>query len=395
MKAYFGACGIGFGHVGRCIPIAEELAKEGFEILFSTYSEGLELATRQGFPCRRAPPIGFAVKSDGGVDFRTTTVNPGPFIASYTVLRQIAFELMTMRAFRPNIVISDSRVSTIVAAKLLKVPCITILNQFRITIPAKRRFVRLAKLADFGILALIGRIWTLSDWVLIPDFPLPYTISIGNLRIPKTYLKKVFLMGPILPTYPENLPDAEFLRKKLMVDPKRTLIFAPISGPVKERMPLLRLLEEAFASFPEDYEIVMSQGRVGSSEPRILKGGCLRIHPWIENRFEYLKACDLVISRAGHGTVAQTMIYGKPSILIPTPDHTEQIQNAIRLEEMGIAKVINQHEVTPKVLLAGVMEMLRGNDYAKRSAEVGASIRPYNGVNMALEIVQKSLGLKL
>jgi UDP:flavonoid glycosyltransferase YjiC (YdhE family) len=393
LKAYFGACGIGFGHVGRCIPIAQHLAKEGFEILFSTYSEGFELARREGFPCRRAPSIGFAVKSDGGVDFRTTTVNPGPFISSYTVLRQIAFELMTMRAFRPKVVISDSRVSTIVAAKLLKIPCITILNQFRITIPAKKRFVRLAKLADFGILALIGRIWTLSDWVLIPDFPLPYTISIGNLRIPKRYLEKVFLMGPILPTYPEDLPDAEDLRKKLMVDPGHPLIFAPISGPTKEREPLVRLLKDAFASFPEDYEVVMSLGNVGSSESMILKGGCFRVYSWIENRFEYLKACDLVVSRAGHGTVSQTMVYGKPSILIPTPDHTEQLQNAMRLEEMGIAKVISQHEVSSKVLQTAVTDVLRGGEYIKKSYEVGQAIRPYNGVNMALEIVKKSLAL--
>ncbi len=173
------------------------------------------------------------VKPDGTVDFRQTVINPGPFFASFTVLRQVDAELGVMRAFEPDVVVSDSRVSPLIAAKLLGIPKISILNQFQIIIPRRSRFLRLAKLVDTGALAVIGKIWTSGMHVLIPDFPPPYTLSAGNLRIPKSYQKRVKLVGPILPARPDALPGRREIRKKLGLSEEKPLIFAPISGPVK------------------------------------------------------------------------------------------------------------------------------------------------------------------
>ena len=50
MKVYFGACGVGFGHVGRCVPIARLLLKKGFDVLFSTYGEACSYMDHEGLP---------------------------------------------------------------------------------------------------------------------------------------------------------------------------------------------------------------------------------------------------------------------------------------------------------------------------------------------------------
>jgi UDP-N-acetylglucosamine--N-acetylmuramyl-(pentapeptide) pyrophosphoryl-undecaprenol N-acetylglucosamine transferase len=76
MRVYFAPCGIGLGHVGRCIPIARKL--ENADIVFSTYREGINYVKQEGFPLIEAPPIVFQVKPDGRVDFRQTAVTQGP-----------------------------------------------------------------------------------------------------------------------------------------------------------------------------------------------------------------------------------------------------------------------------------------------------------------------------
>jgi UDP-N-acetylglucosamine--N-acetylmuramyl-(pentapeptide) pyrophosphoryl-undecaprenol N-acetylglucosamine transferase len=125
MRAYFGVCGVGLGHVGRCIPVAKKLRSMGNQILFSTYLEACDFVKREQFPLCNAPPISFAIRPDGGVDFQRTTVYPGIFsIAIF--LRQLNAEIEFMRSFQPDFVISDSRVSTLVAAKILDIPSVTI-----------------------------------------------------------------------------------------------------------------------------------------------------------------------------------------------------------------------------------------------------------------------------
>ncbi|MBS7611879.1 hypothetical protein KEJ27_06700 [Candidatus Bathyarchaeota archaeon] len=388
MSIYFGVCGIGLGHAGRCIPIAERLKEKGVDVVFSSYGNGLNYIKERQFQYRKAPSIGFAVKTDGGVDFRQSTVNPGPFIASVKVLRQIAFELMAIGYFQPKVVISDSRVSTILASKILKIPCIAILNQFKIIIPRRRRFLRLCRLVDAGALALIGRIWTISDHVLIPDYPIPYTVSLGNLEIPPIYSKKVFLVGPIVPVKPEELPSQRKLKEKLGYDPDKPLIFAPISGSFKERKHLIELLTSIFMEI-NGYSIVMSKANpTGAQNP--IKFGSLTVYEWLNERFEHLKACDLIVSRAGHGTITQSMFYGKPMILIPTPNHTEQIGNASRVEEMGLGLALEQEELTRETLLNSIEKIIDGG-FVERSREVSKELRKYDGCERIISLIEELL----
>jgi len=225
MRVYFAPCGIGLGHVGRLIPIAKKLRNA--DMVFSTYKEGINYVKQEGLPLVEAPPIGFQVKPDGSVDFRQTAVNPGPFFASFTLLKQIDFELRTIQQFKPDVIVSDSRMSSLMAGRVLRIPRICILNEFQPIIPRRTHHLRLARLADSITLALLGKMWTSGNTVLIPDFPPPYTICEGNLNIPKSFRKNVRLIGPILPTHPNDLSIKEQLRTKLKLPSDKPLIFSP------------------------------------------------------------------------------------------------------------------------------------------------------------------------
>jgi len=377
---------VGLGHVGRCIPIARRLERDGAQVLFSTYREGFRYVQQEGFQVVEAPDIGVAVKPDGSIDFRLTTVNPGPFLTVYTIMKQVDTEINFMQAFEPDVVVSDSRASSLVAAKLLDIPRICILNQFQVFIPRRKRFLKLARIADATTLTLVGRVWADVTQVLIPDFPPPYTISTKNLHIPKAYHKKMKFIGPILPVHSNDLPDQKELRKKLGLDETKPVIFAPISGPAKERAYFTGILRQILSKFPDDYQIVMSLGYPkASAEP--VKDGNLIIHGWIPNRFEYLKACDVVVSRVGHGTVTQSVCYGKPLILVPTPSHTEQLNNAKNAVELGIAEIIQQEDLNKNVLLATVRKILENSKFQERTEQIQKAVMQWDGLETAAKII--------
>jgi len=388
-RIYFSPCGLGLGHVGRSHPIAEELRRRGADILFSTYLEGLDYIKACGFPVVESPHLRMTTAPSGRIDLKMSSVTQGvPAIPRF--LRQMNVEMEYMKEYRPDVVVSDTRLSSVFAANLLGVPTVLILNQFQPIVPRSRHNFRLSKIADGVLLTLIGRGWAASDLILIPDFPEPYTISLESLRIPKPYRRLVRLVGSILPRKPEEIGDTEHVREQVEVEDGRRLIYAAISGPQQERIPLISLLTPIFEAFPDEYKVVMSMGMPnGGSRPEIR--GNLTVIPWVPNRFEYLKACDLVVSRAGHETIMQSICFGKPQILIPTPGHTEQYGNARRAKELGVAEAIHQHDLSRDWLLKLVEEILGDNLYLERLREINSKNNLGDGVENAVEAISELL----
>lgn len=383
MRVYFAPCGIGLGHAGRSIPIAKGL--KNAKIVFSTYREGINYVKQEGYPLIEAPPIGFQVKLDGSVDFRQTVVNPGPFFASFTLLKQVNSEVKTIQHFKPDVIVSDTRISPLVAGRILGIPRICILNEFQLIVPRRTHYLRLARLADSFALAIVGKMWTSGNTVLIPDFPEPYTICEGNLNIPESFRKSVKLIGPILPKHPDELLSKEELRRKLGLPLDKPVIFVPISGPTLEKAFVTGVLRKILLEFPREYEIVVSYGYPSAdSEP--IRHGNVTFYKWVPNRFEYLKACDVAISRAGHGTITQCMCYGKPVILVPTPNHTEQLTNARQAQKLGAAQIILQKWLTKEKLLEKVRQCLQ-KETGERLTHIQEEALKHNGLENAVRTV--------
>jgi len=367
LRVYVAPCGIGLGHIARCEPIANALASSGAEVVYSTYLDGLDYARKRRLPTLPTVPIGFRVKEDGTVDFKMTAATSGFSLGVRRFLRQLTAEIRNIKRFRPQVVLSDSRASSLIAAKLLGVPVALILNQFRVEIVRKpsakrirfvdRLFFLIANIFWTFFRTILGGVWARSDLMLIPDFPPPYTISASNLTIPKRYRKKVKLIGPIVPVAPSGPPPQDALKASLFFASRKPLIYAAVSGPKMERTVLSGLLSQSLSGFPSEYEVVLSRGEPnGSSDP--VRSGNLTVYDWVDNQYDLLKASSVVISRAGHGTIMKAIMLGKPMILIPIPDHTEQYGNARRASQLGSAEVIPQRDVTAERLLEATKRLL-------------------------------------
>lgn len=85
----------------------------------------------------------------------------------------------------------------------------------------------------------------------------------------------------------------------------------------------------------------------------------LQIVPYIHNMPEVLAAASIVVSRSGASSLAEITALGLPSILIPSPNVTNNHQeaNARWLEREGAAKVILESELSGRALYDAVCKI--------------------------------------
>lgn len=89
-----------------------------------------------------------------------------------------------------------------------------------------------------------------------------------------------------------------------------------------------------------------------------------------EEMKEALAKADVVVARAGLGTISELAALGKPAIIIPMP-HTHQEQNAELLREAGAAVVLNQSDLNPTSFAESIRWLLQHDD---EQAALGAAI---------------------
>jgi UDP:flavonoid glycosyltransferase YjiC (YdhE family) len=389
VKIYFSPCGLGLGHVSRCIEIAKEIKREidNVEILFSSYLDSVQLVRAEGYKLVEAPKFYYWTWPDGTVDpWRTLKWLSGKLLAYFA--SQVKFEVEQLKSFNPDLIVSDTRLSSVIAGKILGKPVITMLNQFHLIAPGLIHYPKLQKFSDIFSFSCLAPGWGLSDEILIPDFPPPRTVSTYNLRVPSFIqnLKKLSYVGPILPVKPESLPGQKEIKAKLGLKVKEPLVYASASGPTNERLWLGGKLLKIFSNMDGNYnyQVIISLGRK-NMESFVEHNGKLRVYGWIPNRFEVLKACDLLVARSAHGTITQALTYGKPMLLIPTQEQTEQIHNARTAIRLGVAKAIDQRWLSKSHIQPLIRELLENKSYKMKAEKMAKYARKFNGIKTAVK----------
>ena len=390
MRLYIGPCGLGLGHITRCDAIAREFSNEGVDVLFSSYLDALDYLKRSGFTYFSAIPLSFRTREDGTIDPKMTMSQNGVTVGLWGFIRQLIGEVRQISAFEPDVVISDTRISTLIAALILRKPRILILNQYSVQMPKDDRKHRLldrpmlfaAKIVWRYISAMLELAWGVSDLIIVPDLKAPYTISRYNLAIPPGIRRKVRLVGPLTPPR-INTPNGI---QRVGID--RPLVFACVSGPATDRKYLVNKLIDILKYFPSDYELVLSCGDPNGSfgEKRI---GKLTVHEWMteQSYWRTFERADVIVSRAGHETIMKAISEGKPSVLIPPPNHTEQANNAKRAEELGVAVVLDQSKLEATTLAEAISTSLKNN--RENARRLSGTLASGSGIQAVVEAVSE------
>ncbi len=335
---YLAACGMGLGHASRMLAVARRLVAGGAEVVFSSYDRAADMIERSGYPCLRTRPVGYEVDEWGDVDVKRT-VAKGP-ANLYRFARQVGDELYFIGVLEPNAVVSDSRLSTLLAAKAWGAPAILVLSQLKVVIPVKRpssRKLEAKGWAEEGLYRLLRRLWLLADEILVPDFPPPYTVAKANL-LETEPPPKVKFVGPALQAWPDELPPREEVREELGVGGR--LVVASFTGVGNEGRALMEEFLAALAGceLPDDVTVLVSKGvPSGSPKPeRVGKG--VYVCDWLPYRHLYVRAADALVTHGGHTSVMEAMVFGVPAVHFARKTHTERLGNALSAEALGMAK---------------------------------------------------------
>ncbi len=132
---------------------------------------------------------------------------------------------------------------------------------------------------------------------------------------------------------------------------------------------------------------------VGGALPDVLRGRYV-VRQFVE-RDEIGDAyalADVVVGRAGAGTICELAALGKPSVLVPLEPSSknEQLRNAQRLADAGGAVIVRQAALTSDNLLEALMPLVRDPE---GRAEFGRKVAKLARPNATNEVVDALLAL--
>lgn len=160
--------------------------------------------------------------------------------------------------------------------------------------------------------------------------------------------------------------------RKLVKAPKGKKILLVLGGSLGAQF-INETISKA-ATFLKDECYIVQQMGEGNYKP------CENEHritfPFFKEEFPHILAsADIILSRAGAGTLWESAVTKKPSILIPLglgSSRGDQLENAKYFSNRGGAIVIPQEECTPKLLATKIKELLN-NEVTKKNMKKALS----------------------
>lgn len=388
-SAYFAPYGVGLGHASRLVMVADQLKDTGVDVRFSSYGEAASYVSLRGYKCVTVAPVEFAWSMEGGFSVKNSLANIPRWFANFS--KQVNQETRNMTAYNPDIVVSDSRLSPLMAARLLRLPSIVVLNQVKLLLSPRLRQLAISRIIESMVGEVLGSMWTLADRVLVPDLPPPYTIAAHNVWEVGSAARKVEYIGFASPKPHVNKVQIDKVSSLLGFDRSRPIVFIHISGPEQTRHAMIKIALEASKKLEPNIQFVISEGNPkGESEPqRVGESGWY--YEWCPVRDEVFAMSDLLVMRGGHVALSQAIQFGKPVITIPIENHGEQLGNSAKVAELGMGVMLCPKGLNPEQLASTITKMLGTIEYKERVVELQMIAEKLDGIDNVAQIVKSYL----
>ncbi|HEY7535437.1 MAG TPA: undecaprenyldiphospho-muramoylpentapeptide beta-N-acetylglucosaminyltransferase [Thermodesulfobacteriota bacterium] len=118
------------------------------------------------------------------------------------------------------------------------------------------------------------------------------------------------------------------------------------------------------------------------------------VFPFIEDIATVYMSANLVIARAGAGTIAEITALGKPAMLVPYPfsAYNHQLKNAKVLEKAGAAVVIEEKDAVPE-RLTDVLKDLLNKDKLKEMGKRAKFLGKPDAAQRIVDEIQRLIGV--
>ncbi len=164
------------------------------------------------------------------------------------------------------------------------------------------------------------------------------------------------------------------------------MVYASLGTTGNEQPSLLRIIADA--CHQTDLQLVVSLG--GQSYFNLLEGlagDALVVKD--APQLELLKKAALVITHGGLNTVLETLMEGKPMIVIPIA--RDQPAVAARLARQGVAIVLQATRLSTQNIRTAITKLLRDPRHQKAALKLQANIRAVRGLQMAADLIETAL----
>ncbi|MEM0437760.1 MAG: glycosyltransferase family protein [Candidatus Micrarchaeia archaeon] len=344
MRIHFMVNGMGLGHVMRDLPIMRELSKRHY-VSASSYGLALETLRKNGYRnATELPEVGdIALNKDkisiGGSLLKSVRKLQPDFVNRISAL---------LLKERPDVVVVDGYLLGALAAKLLgkKVVCIT--NCTKVWYVFPKTHVIVERGTDLFSKAIID----VSERVIVPDFPPPFTVAAANID----YFgqeKKFRFVGPVV--------DCTRAKKG-----KKVLISMGGTGVASDGADIV-----ADAIRGLGYGTVIANGKMDMAKVR-----------------RAIAAAPFVVFHGGHTSIMEAMCSGTPVICIPLKGYTERENNALGAQRLGFGVVLDDEWVDRRAVELAVKMAT-----SKRSTEavklLAAVARPAQAAAEAAQVIEE------
>lgn len=207
---------------------------------------------------------------------------------------------------------------------------------------------------------------------------------------------KILMTGnPIRQSLLDNkLTKEEALRAFGLIPGKRTILI--IGGSLGART----LNDSILGNLPmvkqqSQVQFIWQTGKYYSTEiqAELTRRGCpdnLKVMDFISNMNQAYTAADLVISRAGAGSISEFCLLGKPVVLVPSPNVAEdhQTKNALALVQKNAALYVTDADARRTLLALAINTVADHEKLEALSRNIAEMARPNAASDIADEVLR-------
>lgn len=348
MRVIVAAAGTG-GHINPGLAIANKIKEEepSSEIIFIGTTRGLEndLVPRAGYELKTIEAYGLSKQ-----------ISIENFKKICTTLKATGKARKIIQEFRPDIIVGAGGYicgPVVWAAHKEKIP--VILHESN-AFPGKAvKF--LAKKADTVLISFEEA-----------RSRIPNAKNIVFTGTPVKIEKKEYTKDQIL----QMLQNAGLQENMPIV-----LIFGGSQGAQKINEAVIGILENGlnkeyqiiWATGPKQFDIIKEELAKKNIDINNIKNA--KILPYIYNMEEVMNISNVIVARSGAMTITEISNLGKPSILVPLPNVSQnhQLYNAKVLADVGAAKIILNDDLSKENLEAEIEEIIKNPELMHKMEE--------------------------
>ncbi len=416
--SYFG----GFGHVARCLLLAEELVQQDWSVAMILAGPYADAVKKAGFEVLKPLfPLRLKRKKANSPDYlwipdASVQVLRDGFTRPWQVRAAVLEAMHFVRGFRPDVLIGDFSLLTWMIGQRAGIPVVQVVQSFMhpetpgliwwrdppsgISSPNIRPVFD--PVLEHWKLNPIRKVEDLfrGDLFLIPCLPELDPLPEG--------ITNTYYVGPLVP----HSHKVELLPEPLLRPRNERTVYVTMGGDTVGHLTLLRKIIEAFHG--TRWCVIISTGQ--RSNPAELGSLSPNIHcfSWVPGP-SVIERSDAVLFHGGHVTMMETVRHGVPSVVVPS--HSEREANGRRLEACSASRVLSPTSLgepiqlirkkwtygeftlgvqsfstlTPEILREAVADVLENSRYREGVIKLRDIASHYQGLSAAADLIRNVL----